>query len=202
MSTNPPYTHGFDLASVSEREKTIDLIPSAHERAAIATWLGAHSVDSFEAKVRIVRSGASHYRYEAEFAVGVTQACVITLEPVSSTLEGDFHRSFRVEPKLAPTRLEAAASRSRRIDVLANEEDEPELLASSEIDLAAPILEELALALDPYPRAPGAELPAPEAAALPAESPFAVLEKLKQPQSAAPKQSGKTAKTSKPKSKT
>src|SRR5262249_3945052 len=104
MSANPPYTYHFDLASVSERGDQIVLTPPPGERAAIASWLGALSLDSFEAKVRIARSGMGRYTYEAEFAAGVTQACVITLEPVSSTLEGEFQRSFLVELKATAER--------------------------------------------------------------------------------------------------
>ena len=177
MSPNPPYTHRFDLATVSGRTEIV-LSASAPERAAIANWLGAVSVDSFEAKVRISRKGDNRYGYEAEFAAGVTQSCVITLEPVSSTLEGEFERSLLIAPKLSARH--EAAPRSRKIEVLEGEEEEPELVASSEIDLAAPILEELALSLDPYPRAPGAQLPATEEPATPKESPFAVLGKLKE----------------------
>lgn len=178
MSRNPPYTHRFDLATVSGRTEIV-LSASAAERAAIASWLGAVSVDSFEAKVRIARKGDDHYVYEAEFAIGVTQSCVITLEPVRSTLEGEFERSFLIAPKQS-ARHEALQPRSRKIEVIEGEEEEPELVAGSEIDLAAPVLEELALALDPYPKAPGATLPATEEPAAPRESPFAVLEKLKQ----------------------
>ena len=183
--TSPPFYHRFDLAKVSEREAKITLTPSAPERVAIANWLGALSVESFEAVVRIARTGDDRYSYDAEFAVGVTQACVVTLEPVSSTLEGEFHRSYVIAPKTA--RRETEQSRSRKIEVIATEEDEPELVVGSEIDLAAPILEELALALDPYPRAPGAELPATEAPQPVDEGPFAVLKKLKQPADTAAK---------------
>jgi uncharacterized metal-binding protein YceD (DUF177 family) len=199
MSANPPYTYHFDLASVSERGEEIILTPTPAERAALASWLGALSLDSFEAKVRIARSGMGRYTYEAEFAAGVTQACVITLEPVSSTLEGEFQRSFLVEPKATAARREALGQpRSRKIEVLAAADDEPELIAGSEIDLAAPILEELALALDPYPRAPGAELPAKDEPAAPGDSPFAVLGKLKQPGEAASESAAaSTAKPSK-----
>jgi uncharacterized metal-binding protein YceD (DUF177 family) len=191
MSANPPYTHGFDLASVSERGEEITLSPSSAERAAIASWLGALSVESFEAKVRLARAGTGRYSYEAEFAAQVTQACVITLEPVPATLEGDFHRSFLVEPRVPAGRREAVQQpRSRKIEVLESEADEPELIAGTEIDLAAPILEELALALDPYPRAPGAELAAAGEPQTPGDSPFAVLGKLKEA-AEAPQRKGK-----------
>jgi uncharacterized metal-binding protein YceD (DUF177 family) len=61
------------------------------------------------------------------------------------------------------------------------EDDEPELIEGTSIDLAAPVLEELSLALDPYPRAPGVAFESPKQEKAPADSPFAVLESLKTP---------------------
>src|SRR5262249_9806543 len=121
------------------------------------------------------------YSYQAEFAAGVTQSCVITLEPVSSHLEGEFERSFLVTPRSPAMRRQMIEqSRSHKVELSASDEEEPELLDGYELDLAAPLLEELALSLDPYPRAPGAELPAMTDAEPAKESPFAVLGKLKE----------------------
>ncbi len=54
------------------------------------------------------------------------------------------------------------------------------MLESSVIDLAAPVLEELSLSLDPYPRKAGVEFAPPEEApARSPDNPFAVLGKLK-----------------------
>ena len=53
------------------------------------------------------------------------------------------------------------------------------MLPSPHVDLAAPLLEELTLALDPYPRAPGVAFAALKDEAAPTANPFAVLAKLK-----------------------
>ncbi len=58
------------------------------------------------------------------------------------------------------------------------EADAPEEIDSLHYDLAAALIEEFILALDPYPRAPGVEFQAPEGEGA-AESPFAVLKGLK-----------------------
>ena len=65
------------------------------------------------------------------------------------------------------------------IDLSAADDDDPELLDQPVLDLAGPLLEELSLALDPYPRAPGASFEVPPEPQAAAENPFAVLEKLK-----------------------
>jgi hypothetical protein len=59
-------------------------------------------------------------------------------------------------------------------------DDETETVQSPFIDLAAPMLEELSLGIDPYPRAPGAQLEQPDEAEETAENPFAILRHLKE----------------------
>ena len=84
-------------------------------------------------------------------------------------------RRYRVIPK-APRRA------SREVDIGAGEdEDSPEVISGSLLDLAAPVLEELSLLLDPYPRAPGVTFDPPKDESKPADNPFAVLAKLKVP---------------------
>jgi uncharacterized metal-binding protein YceD (DUF177 family) len=61
------------------------------------------------------------------------------------------------------------------------EDDEPEVIEGTSIDLVAPVLEEVSLALDPYPRASGVAYESPREEKSPADSPFAVLERLKNP---------------------
>ena len=55
----------------------------------------------------------------------------------------------------------------------------PEEIASLHYDVAAPLLEELVLAIDPYPRAPGVEFETPQEPAETRENPFAALKSLK-----------------------
>ncbi len=65
------------------------------------------------------------------------------------------------------------------LGVGAGDDEGPEEIDSLTYDLAAPLLEEFVLALDPYPRAPGVEFAAPPEPEEPKESPFAVLKSLK-----------------------
>ena len=104
----------------------------------------------------------------------MVQSCVVTLAPVRSTLEGAFERQFRV----LPARARRAAP---DVEPVVNDGD-TEMLASGVVDLAAPVLEEFVLAIDPYPRAPGAVFEGPtedEPEESAAAKPFAALAKLK-----------------------
>jgi len=169
-----PFSLLFDLGNVSDRGAEIAVAPNEAERAAIAAWIGATSIERFDATIRLSRQGSDTFAYEADFAADVVQACVVTLDPVRSHLEGAFKRQYRVLAR--PTRRRATASTIAIPD--ANDGDF-EILASPHIDLAAPLLEELNLALDPYPRAPGVAFEAPKDEPGPTENPFAMLAKLK-----------------------
>ena len=57
----------------------------------------------------------------------------------------------------------------------------PEEIARLDYDLAGPLLEEFALAIDPYPRKEGVRFEPPVQEAEPSQSPFAGLKRLNEP---------------------
>ena len=179
MISHPPYSVLADLGSIPDQGLERTLSPTAEERQAIARWLGVESLEHLEANVRVKRRGEDHYSYEARFDAPVVQSCVVTLAPVSSRLEGEFRRDFRVRPKPSSKRRRASDNDAPSVELTGLEDDEAEWLEEPVIDLAAPVLEELTLALDPYPRAPGAAFEAPPEEKTVEDSPFAVLEKLR-----------------------
>ncbi len=186
--TDVPFNAPFDLGAVRDRPIETSLAPSPAERAGIAHWLGIEAVDSLKAVIELSRSGADEYVYSGRFEADVVQACVITLEPVPSHLSGEIRRKFRVLPRSTTRRrspaVEAPLAMPAVVDLAAADEDSPELLDKPVIDLAAPLLEEVSLALDPYPKAPGAAFAVPAELQAPVENPFAVLETLKRAPSA------------------
>jgi len=97
------------------------------------------------------------------------QACVVTGEPVIADVGAPFERYLVVG---------AAPAAESAIDVDPDERD-VDYLDEPVVDVGAIAVEELALALDPYPRAPDADavLAASNEAtdAAPARRPFAVL---------------------------
>ena len=178
-----PFAASFDLGTVRDRIVEVSLAPGPAERAAIAHWLGIESVDTLKAVIQLSRGGVDEYAYRGHFEADVVQACVITLAPVPSHLSGEILRRFKVLPRPSTRRRKPAIEPPPAvpviIDLAAADEDGPELLDQSVLDLAAPLLEELSLALDPYPKAPGAAFEVPPEPLTPADNPFAVLEKLK-----------------------
>lgn len=135
---------------------------SASELAALAKRLDVPAVASFTCHFRLRRGPGSVpgiIAAEGRLEARVTRVCVISLDEFETQVTLEFRVRF------VPSALE-----SEDIDF---EADDEILYDDGQIDLGEAVVQELALALDPYPRKPGAELPA-EAAAIPA-SPLAAL---------------------------
>ena len=113
----------------------------------------------------------TRFALDADLVADIVQSCVVTLEPVRTRIERKFSRDLHLTPQ--------ARHPVKEIDIAPVDEDGREEIASLRYDLAVPVLEELALAIDPYPRAPGVAFeppPDPDAAEL---HPFAALRSLK-----------------------
>jgi uncharacterized metal-binding protein YceD (DUF177 family) len=174
----PPLSHPLRVETIRQRgtETTVRAEPA--QFAAIAKLLGLASLESLEARYLLSRNG-DRVKLEGRIAARLHQSCVVTLDPFPVQLDVPVKLDFVPEQE-----AEAAARHAERddaeidIEVLLNEEDPPEAIVDGVIDLGGITLEFLALALDPYPRKPGAnfDTPASDAAA---ESPFAALAKLK-----------------------
>lgn len=98
----------------------------------------------------------------------VIQACVVSLDPVEAVLEVPFHRLFG-----------PSEASERDVQILPEDADPPDPLIGGAIELGEAVAEELGLALDPFPRKPGAEFRSAEEGE-PRGNPFASLAKLKE----------------------
>lgn len=162
----------LDAIPAGGREEALEA--GAGERAAVAATLGLVALDRLSAEAELRRSGADEVRAQGRVRARVVQACVVTDEPVPADLDEPFDILFRPSPTTAPDEeIELSAG---ECDVVFHE--------GGSLDLGAAAVDTLALALDPYPRAPGAEAALAAAgvkseADLEAErraaSPFAVL---------------------------
>ncbi len=138
------------LDKLGEDEVREIVIASAEERAALARRFGLLALDRLEAHLRLDRDGESLIRVTGRFEAEVTQACVASLEPVHSHLE----EAFSVLYTLAPEPAE------HDLVIDPETEEPPEPAGPKGIDLGEAVAQQLALALDPYPRASGAKLAA------------------------------------------
>lgn len=145
------------------------------ERRGLAERFGLVALDSLSAALELSRPAGDIVCARGHLMADVVQSCVVTLAPVPAHIEADFACSYA-----GGGRPEAEVD----FDPLA--EEEIEALIGEEIDIGETVAQQLAIALDPYPRAQGAAWPdhvPPEAAGAgeSREKPFGGLEKLKRP---------------------
>ncbi|HLJ52140.1 MAG TPA: DUF177 domain-containing protein [Rhizomicrobium sp.] len=169
---SPPLERIYNLGRLARAGDEVSITAKPDELLRIAQWLEVRALDALTARVSLQKLSPERFDYEAEMRAEVTQDCVVTLEPVHSLIE----RRVRRELHFAETGLLAA-----EISVDAEVDDVREEISTLHYDLAAPLLEELALAIDPYPRAPGVTFSPPFDEEGAPESPFAVLKNLKKP---------------------
>jgi len=177
MTAGIPLAHSYNLARLGNAGDTVTITADEAQRAAIAKWSGVLSLEKLEAQVDIKRLGPNRFGLEFALEVAVTQACVVTLEPVPARIERRFTRELHF---VGPVRHKPVTDDSGPDLVLDSAEEEaPEEIESLHYDLAGPVLEEYVLALEPYPRRPGVEFMPETGPSAPPESPFAVLKSLK-----------------------
>ena len=149
----------------------LHLAPDAAERARIAHDLGLESLPALEADVT-VRPWLDGAEITGRFTARVEQLCSLTLDAFEQPLSGEIE--VRAVPPESPN---APGESGHELELDLDAPDPPDVLDGDAVDVAAYVIEHLALEIDPFPRKPGAEFdyspPDKE------ESPFAVLKNLK-----------------------
>ena len=162
------------LGDVPETGRRIDLIADATVRAAIAKFAGLRDLPRLEAAFDVTQRGHGGLRVTGHVRASVGQDCVVTLEPVENEIDEPVDLAFA--PADAAVAGGPGGERTETPD-----DDAPEPLVGGTIDLGAIATEFLLLAIDPYPRKPGAVFQAPPAGTV-AAKPFAALAVLKKGQ--------------------
>ena len=147
-TVEPALTWTHSTQDVSARGLDVKRAATPAERQALAVALGVVSVERFETAYRATAQSGRRYRISGTFAADLTQACVVTLEPVRGHIDEEFSVGFCPEEK-----------RDTATDVERSVLDEPdtEILASDSLEIGRILYELLSAAIDPYPRKEGAE---------------------------------------------
>ena len=163
---------------IGKTEHEIELTATPEERVALARRLSLVSLDRLSAEARTKRIGSGdEVCLVVQFRADVVQSCVITLDPFPAHIEESFELILLPEGEVA---------RETKEVVVAHDGDEPpEPFHEGAFDVGEAVAEHLALALDPYPRKPGAALgdaldAAGKSAGEGGERPFDVLRRLKE----------------------
>ncbi|HSV29473.1 MAG TPA: DUF177 domain-containing protein [Candidatus Omnitrophota bacterium] len=176
MIETPEFSRKFRLDQISAAGSDHRLEANAAERDALARRFGILGIASLVAEIRVKAIAAgTMVRVKGRLTAEVTQACVVTLEPVEQKVDETFELTFREAVE--------EDDEDGEIEFSMEEDDPPDAIVNGMIDVGEAVAEHLALALDPFPRKAGARVPAAATAAAPVEekpNPFAVLAALRQ----------------------
>ena len=145
--TAPEFSRVVRIDAVGEEPRPMAIAAEEAERAALAGRFGLLGLARLEAALTLSRRG-EEVAVHGRLVAAVTQACVATAEQVAADVEAPFDILFRPQPDPAAAEEEVELSESE-MDVVFH--------AGAEIDIGEAVAETLALALDPYPRAPDAD---------------------------------------------
>lgn len=138
--STPEFSVEISLDSVGEDPRVIDLAAKPEEKAALAQRFGLLSIESLAANLTLtwLKTGRI-LSVSGQISAGVTQSCVVTLDPVPATVAENIEIVF-------------ARDSADTADIIDPNEVEP--LEGETLDIGELVAEELSLALDPYPRSP------------------------------------------------
>ena len=156
--------------TIGDDARTIEIDADAQERAALAKRFDLIGIEKLTGKFTIRRDAAGIVA-EGRVAAAVTQACSITGDPLPATVDEPVALRFVAEEDAGQDEVELGDS---DIDVIPYD--------GGTIDLGEVAAETMALALDPFPRGPNAEVVLKEAGVLSEEQagPFGALAGLKE----------------------
>jgi uncharacterized metal-binding protein YceD (DUF177 family) len=173
----PEFSRLYRLDSIGGEPRRVEIEATEAERAALADRFGLQSIEMLAAEAVIRREGQQVWA-EGTLKAQAVQSCVATGDPVPARVKESF--ALRFDPAGDPAREEEVELDESDLDILSYE--------GGAIDLGEAVAQGFALALDPFPRASGAEAALREAGVKSEEdaeedriasSPFAALKGLK-----------------------
>jgi hypothetical protein len=181
-----PIQHLVPVANLRPDGLSVNVSTTPEQRVDIAAMLGLPSVESLDSAFTLTPAKKGMVKVQGTVIASVHQTCVVTLDAFETAIKEQVDLEFVP----ADDKIPNAKSSTKKPDSKQKEApepdkqeqdiediDPPDLIVDGHIDLGAVTVEFLALALDPFPRKPGAEFnyidPADEK-----ENPFAKLIKL------------------------
>jgi uncharacterized metal-binding protein YceD (DUF177 family) len=176
VSNELPFSFPVDVVQLPAGGRTYKLAADISQRKAVAAHLGVEDVARLVATIAVRPASGGMVTAEGRFDADVTQACVVTLQPLPVTVGAEIERHYSAKAS-APAKGKPADDDPEEGWVDPNEEPIDPII-DGRIDLGALVVEELSLVLDPYPRAPGVSFQGAGEKAVDLavkESPFAAL---------------------------
>jgi len=170
MSANRPWSVPVRLDEVPETGLHLDLEADPAVRTAVAAEAGVNELPQLRAAFDVTRHGRDGLHVVGAVSARVCQTCVVTLDPVENEIAEGIDLVFVPPSALGPL--------ANEVNLRAEAVEPPEALIDGVVDLGAVATEFLMLAIDPYPRKPGAVFEPPQSADA-GSHPFAALAALR-----------------------
>ncbi len=178
------FSRAVSVDNVASHEGSVEASPA--ECANVAAACKIERLSDFSYTYRLQPLTEGRFLLNGNYRANVTQACVITLEPVDEHIDEAFSVELWPEDQIAAeesagTLVDNCNTEEAGNDVcLADLPDPPEPIVNGRFDLGAFVAEELAAAINPYPRKENAVFSWTDPTDAPEKTgPFATLAKLR-----------------------
>lgn len=156
--TQSPVSDRLQVNRLPQKGVTVTLEADDAQRAALARAHNLVSVEHFSATLTAHPWRGEGVRVTGKVEADITQACVVTMEPMPARIDEDVEALFVPEG----SRLSRADHEGGEIVMEPEGDDVPEPFTGNRIDIGALAEEFFALGIDPYPRKESATLDVPE----------------------------------------
>ena len=153
------WSYFVDANKIDAQVKELNISPEQENVSRLCNRLNLLSIEGIDAKIQIQRNDMNKVVHvHGIILADVTQACVVSGEPVQAHIEDSFD-AWYAEPNQAVSftkaRRERMSPKEKEEQPVLEEEDDPEPIVGGKIDVGELVVQYLSLALNPYPRKEG-----------------------------------------------
>lgn len=162
MKTLPqsPVSYPVNVARLPQKGMPVTIEATPAQRARLAEQHDLLSVRAFRADLVVTSWKRNGVKVEGRVEADIEQECVVTLEPLDAKISEEFSQVFLPDDsKLGREGFHEGGE----VHLDAEGPDSPEPFSGDIVDVGALAEEFFGLAIDPYPRKPGASLQGPVA---------------------------------------
>ncbi len=155
------WSHFIESDEIGTKPIKLTISPKAENMKALCNRLNMHSIQCLSADLILERNKVSKIIcINGKINAELEQFCIITTDPVPESISDEFEAWF-ADPTQAVSFTKAKRERmslkEQSDQPILEESDDPEPVIDGKIDLGELVTQHLSLALNPYPRAEGAE---------------------------------------------
>jgi uncharacterized metal-binding protein YceD (DUF177 family) len=169
-----PWRAFVSVAQIPERGLHREIEADQATRVAMAHAAGLRELQSARATFDLTPRSGGRVHVSGRMQARVGQTCVVTLEPLETEIDEEVDLIFAPSEQIPDFDEPVEEDEKSAIEMT----DAPEPIENGIIDLGQLAMDMLYLAIDPYPRKPGAVFEPQVTVADPEDHPFAALKAL------------------------